>query len=832
MRVSSRRFPRRLGIGVTVALVACGGGDLTQPPPPPPPPPAPVAVVAVEPSAVTLALQGTQQLTATLRDAQGNVLTGRAITWASNAETVASVSSAGLVTALAAGSARITATSEGQSANATVAVVNGIQVGPTGGTLVFDSGAVTLTVPAGAVANATVLTVSRVTNPTSVPPAGWQRIGPVYAVGPAGTSFAQPVTVTLAYQPADLPAFTMTGDVGVLHGSQGLTAVTVNTQTRKISGQTMSFAATASTAPSSGARAAGAALADEPEVAVMIHDPDVSLAPGSASVNSSHRYATFTVAVEARGAGIPLPEDTPSLLYRWRSSTAHGGLIDDAALTAWTETTSVEYLATDPDAVLSGISGEIDRVFVDVLLNPEALTDPAAGPLRIVSAEAAVDADLTLTYAVTPTRATVKQSETTDLRVVVRDKAGNEHSLGVDQTAIWATSGNHGRLAGDTTGPTVTYEAKDVLELPPPRVDRVVMVVRETRRHDAVIREKRGISDETGERHALLEAVDLVTAVERARDTAFVTAVTTNSFEGLGFQISGPTASADGSVIAGTIGTQAARWTADGGVKILTPGYAYDISADGSVVVGGNGARPFRWTAAGGIQFIADSGYAYGVSSDGTVVVGEIDRGFGILQRNAFRWTASGGLQILGASPSSARAVSADGAVVVGHSNEAVRWTGGTLAVLGNLGLDPRYSRPSSAAFDVSDDGSVVVGVSTSPSGYRVFRSAGGALQNLGAAPDDNQTEATHVSGDGSIVVIDGRLGLGGSISLGARIWTLASGMRDLKTVLVDDHGLSLTGWTLGEVWISADGRVLVGNGRNPLGVSEVWRAQLAAAPE
>ncbi len=820
MRVSSLRLPRRLGIGVTVALVACGGGAPTQPPPPPPPPPAPVAVVAVEPSTMRLAPQGSQQVTATLRDAQGNVLTGRPITWASDAATVASVNSEGLVTALTVGTARITATSEGRSGSVTVAVVNGIQVGPTGGTLVFDAGAITVTVPAGAVANATLLTVTRVTNPTSTPPAGWQRVGPVYALGPAGASFAQPVTVTLAYQPADLPAFTMTGDVGVLQGSRGLTAVTVNTKTRKISGQTTSFAATAAGAPSSNG-AAGAALAEEPEVAVMIHDPEVQLAPGSASVNSSHRYATFTVAVEARGTGIPLPEDTPALRYRWRSSKMHGGLIDDPGPTVWTETRSVEYLATDPDAVLEGISGEIDRVFVDVLLNPKALTDPKAGPLRIVSAEATVDADLTLTYAISPTRATVKQSETTDLRVLIRDKAGNEHNLGGEQTASWETSGNHGRLAGDRTGPTVTYEAKDVFEFPPPRVDRVVMVVTERRRHDKVIREKKGISDETGERHALLEAEDLVTVVERARDTAFVTAVASNVFEGLGFQIVGPTASADGSVIAGNVGTQAARWTVAGGVKVLTPGYAFDISADGSVVVGGNGARPFRWTAAGGIQFIADTGWAYGVSADGTVVVGERNRVFGT-ERSAFRWTVSGGLQIIGADRSVARAVSADGGVVVGDAGrnptEAARWTGGTLALLGTLGRDPGRSAPESFAFDVSDDGSVVVGISSSPSGSRVFRWAGGALQDLGAAGGPN------VSSDGSIVVIDGVSGLG------ARIWTVASGMRDLKTVLVDEYRLSLTGWTLGEVWISADGRVLVGNGRNPAGVSEVWRAQLASA--
>ena len=83
---------------------------------------APVASVTVAPASVSLAVPVASQLTATTRDAAGNILTGRMVTWATSAAAVATVSSSGLVTARAIGTATITATSEGQIGTATVTV--------------------------------------------------------------------------------------------------------------------------------------------------------------------------------------------------------------------------------------------------------------------------------------------------------------------------------------------------------------------------------------------------------------------------------------------------------------------------------------------------------------------------------------------------------------------------------------------------------------------------------------------------------------------------------------------------------------------------------------
>ena len=83
---------------------------------------APVASVSVSPAAPSVAVGQTVQLTATPRDASGNALSGRVVTWASSAPAVATVSGSGLVTGVAAGSATITATSEGRNGTAAVTV--------------------------------------------------------------------------------------------------------------------------------------------------------------------------------------------------------------------------------------------------------------------------------------------------------------------------------------------------------------------------------------------------------------------------------------------------------------------------------------------------------------------------------------------------------------------------------------------------------------------------------------------------------------------------------------------------------------------------------------
>jgi len=82
----------------------------------------PVATVTLLPASLTVVVGATYPLQITLADANGAALTGRVVAWSTANSAVASVGSSGVVTGVAVGTTVITATSEGKSAAASVAV--------------------------------------------------------------------------------------------------------------------------------------------------------------------------------------------------------------------------------------------------------------------------------------------------------------------------------------------------------------------------------------------------------------------------------------------------------------------------------------------------------------------------------------------------------------------------------------------------------------------------------------------------------------------------------------------------------------------------------------
>jgi hypothetical protein len=104
----------------------------------------PVASVTVSPASASVSVGGTQQFTATLKDASGTVLSGRSVSWSSSNPLVATVSGSGLATGLVAGTTTLTATSEGKSGQAALSVTvlpppsTGWANEPSGHTLVSD----------------------------------------------------------------------------------------------------------------------------------------------------------------------------------------------------------------------------------------------------------------------------------------------------------------------------------------------------------------------------------------------------------------------------------------------------------------------------------------------------------------------------------------------------------------------------------------------------------------------------------------------------------------------------------------------------------------------
>jgi probable HAF family extracellular repeat protein len=237
-----------------------------------------------------------------------------------------------------------------------------------------------------------------------------------------------------------------------------------------------------------------------------------------------------------------------------------------------------------------------------------------------------------------------------------------------------------------------------------------------------------------------------------------------------------------------------------------------DISADGSVVVGyvrfgrvGGDTiyRAFRWTRTGGMQMLDPpagsndfSTVAYAVSADGTAIAGAgmIDD-FGSAE-HAFRWTAATGIQYigtLGGFTSTAYDISGDGSVLVGWShtggptNHAFRWTAlGGMEDLGNL---PGGSLARANA--ISIDGSTIVGYS----GPTSFRWTAEELMHPVLPGDPNYSGARAMSSDGSTVALEYH---GGT----AYRWT-PKGLENLGSVGIWPHSIPKV--------VSGDGSIISG---------------------
>ncbi len=89
-------------------VLACGGGGDSSTSPPAT---VPVHSVTLDVTSIALQVGGTRSLEATLRDASGGVIQGRAIAWVSSDPTVATVSASGSVTAVGAGASAVSASS-------------------------------------------------------------------------------------------------------------------------------------------------------------------------------------------------------------------------------------------------------------------------------------------------------------------------------------------------------------------------------------------------------------------------------------------------------------------------------------------------------------------------------------------------------------------------------------------------------------------------------------------------------------------------------------------------------------------------------------------------
>jgi uncharacterized protein YjdB len=228
---------------VAISCGGSGGGDTTGP--------TPVATVELSPPANTLLVAQTVQLAPTTKDAGGNILAGRTVTWSSSATNIASVSSSGVVTGVALGTATIFATSEGKSGTASITVhqipVNALVLTPpTAGILVGATVQLTATTTDTAGNTLTGRTIAWVSGTPSV--ASISNTGLVTAIAVGTTNIratsegkADTTQITVTQVPVNALVLTPPTSSMLIGATVQLSATTTDAGGQTLTGRTIAW---------------------------------------------------------------------------------------------------------------------------------------------------------------------------------------------------------------------------------------------------------------------------------------------------------------------------------------------------------------------------------------------------------------------------------------------------------------------------------------------------------------------------------------------------------------------------------------------------------------
>jgi len=383
-----------------------------------------IANLSISPATTTLSSGATQQLTALATDADGNVLTGRSVGWASSDESVATVSTSGVVTGAKAGNATISAMAEGINANAAIRVVAGsaknVAIHP--GSIGLVAGATqqltaSLTDESGnALSTGTVTWSSSDNNVATISSSGLvtaHRAGSASisaaadgATGTATVAVSAGAVKSISVSPSTLSL--VTG--GTRQLSAALTDASGNPLTGEIvawSSSDNSVATVSSngmvTAKHSGnavLTAAAGGASDNASLTVSAGDiSSVSVSPGSVSLPAGGTQQLVATLQDNTGSAITGQTVT------WSSSDASVVSVSSSGLATVSHIGSATVTAT-----AGGKSGH-------------ALFSVTAGGVSSVS--------------VTPSSGTVDVGKTLQLSVSATDAAGNAVA---GRTAVWASS--------------------------------------------------------------------------------------------------------------------------------------------------------------------------------------------------------------------------------------------------------------------------------------------------------------------------------------------------------------------------------------------------------
>jgi uncharacterized protein YjdB len=288
-----------------------------------------VATVTVGFSTASMTPGQTAQATATSRDASGNVLTGRSVAWSTLNPSVATVSIAGVVTAVSAGAATIRATVESKTGDGTETVASTTSTGTTSylqwGVNIASQLAVGASVPVTAVAyDATgkALTGKTITYTSSAPTvASMSPTGTLTGVAIGGTTISAAVDGKSVSTQISVIAGTTTTPTP---GKVARVAVTLSRNVLVVGDSTQ---ATAAAFDSAGVTVPGAAVTwSVPPVSATVAQVDgggkvKSMATGSASVIATISGVAGTASLTissttttAPGTTLPTSSDAAAIL--------------------------------------------------------------------------------------------------------------------------------------------------------------------------------------------------------------------------------------------------------------------------------------------------------------------------------------------------------------------------------------------------------------------------------------------------------------------------------------------------------------------------------------
>ncbi|MFL5606534.1 MAG: beta strand repeat-containing protein, partial [Gemmatimonadaceae bacterium] len=384
----------------------------------------PVVSVAVEPPSASVIAGQTTTLVATVRDANGAVVTDRPVTWTSSNTTVATVSATGVVTAVTPGGATITATSESKSGSATVTVtpvpVSSVTVAPATKSLVVGTTA-TLTATVKD-ANGTIVTDRPVT---------WSSSSPaVAAVSPAGKVTALSVgSATIA---ATSEGKTGTAAVTVVPVPVASVAVQPATASLHV-GQTASLSATVTDANGTVVTDRPVAWTSSNNAVATVSTTGIvtALAPGSATITATAEgksgSSTVTVTLVPVGS-VAVQPPTVSVIVGQTTplaavvTDANGVIVTDRAVTWTSSNTSVARVS--PNGVVTGVAPGTATV--------TATSEGKSGSTTVTVTPVPVGS-----VTVAPTTKTLVAGSKTTLAATVRDA---NDAIVTDRPVTWTSS--------------------------------------------------------------------------------------------------------------------------------------------------------------------------------------------------------------------------------------------------------------------------------------------------------------------------------------------------------------------------------------------------------